>query len=273
MNNPSMTFIGAGQMARSLISGLLNAHYPLELLSAVDPNENAQQWLKTHGVSTQFNSHAQIVILAIKPQMMASVVREYASQFAQQAPLIISIAAGIRLVDLLRWLNYKADLVRAMPNTPAKVACGVTGLYASAEVALEQRQWAEALFRATGEIVWCEQEAQLDAVTAISGSGPAYFFLFMECLLDAAKTLDLPEEVAKNLVYATASGAIRLAQHDAQNGVDLATLRRQVTSPGGTTEQALLSFQQQDLTTIVLRAVQAAHRRAGEISRDLGKAP
>ncbi len=269
-SSPPITFIGAGQMARSLLSGLLNADYPREVLSAGDPAAPAQAWLTAQGINTTFNSDAPVVVLAVKPQLLAAISREYAAQFAIQQPLIISIAAGIQIADLRRWLNYNASIVRAMPNTPAKIACGITGLYAGDGVNETQRTWAEQLFRPVGQVLWCTAESQLDAVTAISGSGPAYFFLFMEALVEAAKTLDLPKEIAEQLVYATAHGAVQLAQHDA---VDLATLRHQVTSPGGTTEQAIATFQHQGFAALVTRAVHAAHRRAGELSRDLGQQP
>jgi pyrroline-5-carboxylate reductase len=208
-----------------------------------------------------------VVILAVKPQVMSQVTADIQPATAAPTPLVISIAAGIPISSLEQGLGETTPIVRCMPNTPALLRCGATALFANPATNAEQRQVAENMLAAVGTVCWVSSEAQLDAVTALSGSGPAYFFLFMEAMVNAGEELGLPVDVARDLCLQTALGSARMA---AQGDVPLAELRRRVTSPGGTTERAIRSFEENGLRATVEAAMEAAHDRAREMARELG---
>jgi len=261
-------------MARSLVGGLIADGWKPELICVADPDAQQMKRLaaKFPIVTTQDNrvavEQSDAVVLAVKPQIIAQVARELAQVVSRQRPLIISIAAGIRETALRNWLGEDTAIVRAMPNTPALVQSGATALYANPRVSDDQRNLAESILRAVGLALWVKDESLMDAVTALSGSGPAYFFLFMEALQSAGKQLGLPEETARLLTLQTAFGASKMALESSD---DAATLRRRVTSPGGTTERAIEVLQQHDFETIVRQAVEAAAERSRELASEFGK--
>ncbi len=268
----TICFIGAGNMASSLIGGLIANQYPPQNLIANDINAaKLQQLHDDFSICTETDngiaiSSADIIVLAVKPQVMQQVCRSVAISLSktQRKPLFISIAAGIRESDINRWLGGDHAVVRCMPNTPSLVNLGASALFANSAVSLSQKQSAEKILQSTGITVWVEQESQLDAVTAISGSGPAYFFLFIEALQNAAIELGLDNETAAKLARQTALGAATMAIDE-----DVCTLRQQVTSKGGTTEQAIASFQHNGLQQLVLEATQAAAKRSVELADEL----
>ncbi|MEC9411555.1 MAG: pyrroline-5-carboxylate reductase, partial [Pseudomonadota bacterium] len=211
---------------------------------------------------------ADVVILAVKPQQLQSVIRQIAPAW-QQDKLLISIAAGIRLDDISRWLDFDgAAIVRAMPNTPSLVQAGATALCANNYVTSEQHELAESMLRAVGLALWISDEKQMDAVTALSGSGPAYFFLVLEALQTAGMELGLPEETARLLALETSFGAAKMALESDESAC---VLRQRVTSPGGTTERALDVFEQGDLRGLFKQALTAAAQRADELAEQLGQ--
>ncbi len=282
-----VAFIGGGNMARSLIGGLITQGLPAQQMIVSDPMESQRAQLAQHyGVQvTGDNPHAaakaQIIVLAVKPQELRKVAEGLATTVSKHQPLIISVAAGIRADDLQTWLGG-LPVVRTMPNRPALNGCGVTGLYANAEVPAAQRELAQRIMNAVGKSVWVEQETLIDAVTAVSGSGPAYFFLLMELLEAAGVELGLPEATARTLAIETAYGSGLMAREandppspvgddDAPPGMTQrltpAVLRQQVTSKGGTTEAALKVFASADLKRIVSQAVHAAAARSAELAK------
>lgn len=273
MKNLTLGFIGAGNMARSLIGGLIADGYAAQKIWVSDVNGAAlQQMAEHHGVYTaatnaQVAEQAQVLVLAVKPQMLKDVISELAPVIQARHPLLVSIAAGITADSIDRWAGGHVAVVRCMPNTPAMVKAGATALYANARVSPAQRSQAEAILRAVGLTLWVDAEPQLDAVTALSGSGPAYYFLFMEAMAEAGIALGLAPETARLLSQQTALGAGRMA---IESAVAPAELRRQVTSPGGTTERAIAAFEDGGLRTLVGTAMQAAARRAAELSEQLG---
>lgn len=269
-----IAFIGGGNMATSIIGGLIrqDAVNP-DRIHVSDPSEDQRQRLQkdfgihTHADNLTAVSQASVVILAVKPQVMQEVLRPLKATLEAQQPLVISIAAGINLDALQRWTACQA-IVRAMPNTPSLTGYGATGLYASDAVSLDQRNQTDTLMGATGLAMWVKTEQEIDAVTALSGSGPAYYFLLMESMIEAGMKLGLSEETARRLTLQTALGAGQMAS---QADVAPDELRRRVTSPGGTTEQAIATFEGAHLRDIVKAAMDAATRRAGELSDELGK--
>jgi pyrroline-5-carboxylate reductase len=273
MKQQALGFIGAGNMAASLISGLIADHYPADQIWVSDINEAALANLaERYGVHTTTRNvivaeHAEILILAVKPQILRAVVEELAGTLQSRRPLVVSIAAGINSASIDRWADGHMAIVRCMPNTPAMVKTGATGLCANACVTDAQRSQAEAILRAVGLTVWVDEESQLDAVTALSGSGPAYFFLMMEAMEDAGVALGLDRATARLLSQQTALGAGRIA---IESEDPPAELRRRVTSPGGTTERAIATFEEGGLSPLVARAMEAAARRAAELSEQLG---
>lgn len=273
MKQQLLGFIGAGNMAASLIGGLVADDYPADQIWVSDIHEDALGTLvELHGVHvTNRNAivaeHAQILVLAVKPQVLRGVVEELAPIIQARQPLVVSIAAGITAGSIERWAGGNVAIVRCMPNTPAMVRTGATGLYANTRVGEEQRNQAEAILRAVGLTVWVDDEAQIEAVTALSGSGPAYFFLFMEAMEDAGVALGLERETARLLTQQTALGAGRMAIESAEPP---ALLRRRVTSPGGTTERAIAVFEEGGLRELITQAMQAAAQRAVELSEELG---
>lgn len=265
-----ITFIGGGNMAASLIGGLVPEQFKAEELCVYDINEHTLASL-----STQFSvcttaklakaiTASDIIILAVKPQALQIVCRQIQS-LLQHKPLFISIAAGIRSSDINRWLGGDLAVVRCMPNTPSLLQCGATGLYANALVNERQKQQSQHILEAVGLSLWVAKETDIDIVTAISGSGPAYFFLFIEALQKAGVDLGLSKDVAGQLAAQTALGAAYMVLANS----DVAKLRKNVTSKGGTTEQALLSFAQNNLKGIVAQAVQAAFKRSQQMADEL----
>ncbi len=273
MSQPSITFIGAGNMASALIGGLVQQGYAPERICATDLSlERLQALQQEFGIRTSDDNNAavassDIVILAVKPQVLKVVLGELAPALQQQRPLLISIAAGINCTSLDLWSGGNLPIVRCMPNTPALTRTGASGLYATESVSAAQRTQAEDILAAVGIALWVEQERELDAVTAVSGSGPAYYFLLMEAMIDAGEKLGLSRSVAAQLTLQTALGAARMAQ---ASDVDVAELRRRVTSPGGTTEQALNRFEEGGLRELVEQALAAADRRSVELAEQLG---
>lgn len=274
MTRSRIAFIGGGNMARSIIGGLVADGHPPDRLSAADPSAQQRQRLEADfGITTSGDNDvlaraADVVVLAVKPQVMPDIARDLAPAIAAATPLVVSVAAGIRQDALARWLDYGGPVVRCMPNTPALIQCGMSALHANPAVTAEQRELATMLLSATGSVVWVEEESQLDVVTGISGSGPAYYFAFMEAMERAALARGLPPETARQLVLGTALGAARMAN---EAGEDPATLRANVTSKGGTTAAALEAFEQGGLDALVDRAVDAARKRSIELGDALGE--
>lgn len=274
MNDASLTFIGAGNMAASLVGGLIADGWDPARIRVADPDPGRRERMAArHQVATTPDnpaavSDADVVVLAVKPQVMAAVTQGLAAGITQQQPLVITIAAGIRQSTLRDWLGADTAIVRAMPNTPALVQSGATALYANTAVSDEQRSLAESILRAVGLVIWVEDETLMDAVTALSGSGPAYFFLFIEALQAAGEELGLPAETARLLALQTAFGAARMALESSD---DAATLRHHVTSPGGTTERAIGILQDGGLAELISRAVKGAAERSRELAEEFGK--
>ncbi len=273
MDAPTIAFIGGGNMATSLVGGLLAQDHPADSIWVSDPDTTRLSMLQErYAVRTSADnalaaSRADIVVLAVKPQVMRPVVEGLAESVAAGAPLVMSVAAGVRETDIQRWLGGGAAIVRCMPNTPALLGAGATGLYANPQVSATQRSAAEAIMRAAGITLWVEDEALLDAVTAVSGSGPAYYFLLMELMEKVGTELGLEPAAARALTLQTALGAARMAL---ESGEAPATLRARVTSPGGTTEQAVKSFVDGGLERQVRLALTAARDRAVELGSQLG---
>ncbi len=265
----TLAFIGGGNMARSLIGALLHGGVAAAAITVAEPNPATREALaRDFGVSVHADaasaaSGAATLVLAVKPQVMHAVCGEIAAAVAASRALVISIAAGIRLDQFERWLGADTALVRVMPNTPALIGAGAAGLIANRRVDAAQRERASAILGAAGSVAWIEREELMDSVTALSGSGPAYFFLLVEALVDAAVAQGLPREVAAALAAQTCLGAGRML---VESGEAAATLRERVTSPGGTTAAALEVFRGGDLAGLVAAAVAAATRRGGELS-------
>ncbi|WP_027858086.1 pyrroline-5-carboxylate reductase [Marinobacterium jannaschii] len=273
MNNyPVLAFIGAGNMAKAIFGGLIDNGYPADHIWAAEPDANKLTEHSALGLKTTTNNAeavlaADIVVLAVKPQILKGVCQAMADSVQQKQPLIISVAAGIMAPSLDNWLGGNCSIVRCMPNTPALVQTGASGLYANSKVSAEQKQQAEQVLGAVGIAVWVDDEALLDAVTAVSGSGPAYYFLFMEAMIEAGQKLGLTEEVATQLTLQTALGAAKMAQ---ASDVDAAELRRRVCSPNGTTERAVKRFIADGLPKLVEDAMQDCNDRSEEMARELG---
>lgn len=267
-----ISFIGGGNMAAALIGGLLHKGWTTSDIQVVEPVPEARARLAAStGIHALPDLQAQILtckvlVLAVKPQQMRAAVTGLAGRL--DGVLVLSIAAGIRLVDLKRWLAGHELLVRAMPNTPSLIGAGMTGLCAEPAVSPPQRDWAQQVMDAVGESVWVEDEPLMDAVTAVSGSGPAYLFYFAEALEAAACKTGLPPKLARKLALGTLLGAAQLAVGSSD---DPAELRRRVTSKGGTTEAALNSMERDDVKGAIVRAVNAAHLRGHELGEQLGQ--
>lgn len=273
---PRVAIIGGGQMARALVGGWLARGAPAENIAIADPAEAQRDWLARrfqqialHADNAKAAAQANVWVMAVKPQQLAEVAGALAILATEQRPLVISIVAGIGAADLSRWLGGHASVVRAMPNRPALIGAGVTGLYAGSEVGENDRATTERLLEAVGTAVWVGSESDIDLVTAVSGSGPAYFFLLIELLEAAAIAQGLPPEVARKLAVGTAAGAAALAK---ASGEEPSVLREQVTSKGGTTAAALEVFREAGLDMIVARAVAAAAERSREIAAEFGAA-
>lgn len=275
MSIPRIAFIGGGNMAASLIGGLRAQGLPASAICASDPGADRRTELHdAHGIDTfadnaQAVAGADVAVLAVKPQVMQTVCRDLAPHL-QANQLIVSIAAGITCASLQQWLGADTPraIVRCMPNTPALLRQGVSGLFANAAVSDEQKRQAEQLLSAVGLALWLDREELIDAVTAVSGSGPAYFFLLIEAMTAAGEQLGLPRDTAAELTLHTALGAARMA---CESDVEAAELRRRVTSPNGTTEAAIKAFQAGGLEALVQQAMDAAARRSAELAEQLGK--
>ena len=273
MDNTMIGFIGGGNMARSLIGGLINTGHPGSTLMVFEPDQQKSRYFEqTLGIGISPDNEtlvaaSGIVVLAVKPQMAQQVLVPLQKSLIESRPLLVSVAAGVREKDLNRWAGSGHAIVRAMPNTPALVGSGATGLYANDATTEAQRNLAESLMRAVGVTVWLERESLLDQVTALSGSGPAYFMLFMEALEQAAIEHGLDSGAARLLVVETCLGAAKLAIESKQ---DLTELRRHVTSPGGTTESAIQVMENANIQRIIGAAFEAAMRRADELGNQLG---
>lgn len=272
MSDPKLAFIGTGNMTRSIVGGLVAQGYPAAAISAANRSaEKLHQIVSDFGIQTGDNHRiarsADVVILAVKPQGLRAVAEDLRPALAHQ-PLIISIAAGIDCASLSRWLGEQHALVRCMPNTPSLVQAGASGLYANALASDAQKATAERIMSAVGQVHWLEDESLLDAVTAVSGSGPAYFFLVMEAMIEAGVALGLEPEAATDLTLQTALGAAQLARaSDASPG----ELRQRVMSPGGTTEAAIQVFENDNLRATFKRAMIACAERSRALAKELGQ--
>ena len=266
---PIIAFVGAGNMAFSLTRGLLSKGHPATSLRVADPLPEALAKYSTAEITTFADNNlaihgADVVVLAVKPQVAPQVTGELAILSDQ---LLVSIAAGVSLQSLNNWTSDAQPIVRCMPNTPALLGAGMSGLYANACCTPEQKGFAEKILNAAGTTLWVHEESELDAVTAVSGSGPAYFFRLMEAMIEAGETLGLSRETATILTLQTAYGAALMAKDTDEQP---ATLRHNVTSPGGTTAAALAVMEKDDLGGLIQRALSAAHARAVALAEEFG---
>lgn len=267
-----ISFIGGGNMAAALISGLAGKFTAAADIHVIDPNPDALEKLaQQFGVTTANEidarvASAEVIVLAVKPQHMRDVAVHLQPHLSAQ--LVLSIAAGIQASDLSRWLGGHPAIVRCMPNTPALIGQGITGMCALPGVSPEQRTAANGIMQAVGNTVWLNDEAQIDAVTAVSGSGPAYVFYFIEAMQQAAQELGLSAEQGQQLALATFAGATQLA---VQSVEPVAVLRERVTSKGGTTYAALTSMEASGIKDSIIRAVKAAADRGRELGQELGR--
>lgn len=271
MSKPTLAFIGGGNMATSLVGGLLEKGYPASNITVSDPmQENRDRLHQQFGINTtednlSASTNADVVMLAIKPQVMKAVAEELSSALSHQ-PLVISIAAGIPMSSLQQWLGKGTPIVRCMPNTPALVQTGAAGLFANAQVNAEQQVLASEILDAVGISCWLDKEEDIDAVTAVSGSGPAYFFLVMEAMEQAGVELGLSPDIARKLTLQTALGAAKMALG---SDIEPAELRRRVTSPGGTTQRAVETFIAGDISGLFNKAMTGAVERAQEMAKEM----
>lgn len=272
-NNTTIGFIGAGNMSYALISGLINNGYSNKKIKASDANtellsqRSSEFNLEVFTDNSELAINCDVVVLAVKPQVLSTVCRDI-KNFIKHKPLVLSIAAGVKSIDINRWLGGKASIVRAMPNTPALLGKGVAGIYANAKVSEKQKSIGEEILNSVGSCLWVENEVLLDAVTSLSGSGPAYFFLMIESMTKAGAALGLDEKTSQELSIQTALGAGMMASNS--ENVSIRQLRANVTSPNGTTEAAINSFQDQNFELIVSSAMRAAFERARTIGAELG---
>ena len=270
-----IAFIGGGNMARSLIGGLLKTGVSAASIAVAEPQAEARAALErefavaTFGDNSLAASEADVIVLAVKPQIMPAIHTELRDTLQRKRPMLISIAAGVRLDQLERWFG-ELPIVRCMPNTPSLIGAGATGLCPNAQVTATQRAQATQILDAVGITRWIENEALMDTVTGLSGSGPAYFFAMVEALEDAAVAQGLPRETARALAAQTCLGAGRML---VESGEPASELRRRVTSPNGTTQAALDSYAADGLGRIVANAVAAATRRGAELAAQLDETP
>jgi len=269
MTVESITFIGGGNMARSLIAGLVRQGVPPAQIHVAEPVAVLREALaadfgvQTHDNAADAAAQGHTWLLAVKPQVLREVCQSLQALAQAQAPLVVSIAAGITSAQLQRWLDGALPVVRAMPNTPALLGAGVTGLYATPAVDAQQHAQAERVLASAGRTVWIEDEALMDSVTAVSGSGPAYVFLLAEAMEAAGIAQGLPADAARALTVQTLLGASRMLD---EAGESPAELRRRVTSPNGTTQAAIESFQADGFEALVAKALRAAQQRGRELS-------
>lgn len=271
-----ITFLGGGNMANAMIGGLRKQGYSVAAMQVVEPiAESREKLTEMFGVRCcpavdAAALNCEVLVLAVKPQQLKNALLPLTNQFGKhlENQLVISIAAGVRLADISRWLGGYRQLVRCMPNTPALIGAGITGLYAAPTVGREGRDSAEKILAAVGNTLWIDEEAQMDAVTAVSGSGPAYVFYFIEALQQAAQVLGFDAVMARTLAVETFVGAARLAE---QSPDSVAALRERVSSKGGTTEAALSSFDASGINAAILKGVQAAAARGRALGEEMGK--
>ena len=266
-----IAFLGGGNMANALIGGLLAKGFDARAISVIEVSPAARERLAAHGVRVSTapdaaTGGADVLVLAVKPQDMKRALASLGA--AMDGKLVISIAAGVRIASLSRWLGGHRKIVRCMPNTPALIAAGISALYASPEVSSQDRRNAETILQAAGEVVWVDDERLIDVVTAVSGNGPAYVFWLMEQLAAFAERSGIAPQDARRLALHTVLGAAKLAAGSTEPP---SALRRNVTSRGGTTEAALKAFEAEQLAERLARALEAAVRRGGELGDELGK--
>ncbi|HEV2213076.1 MAG TPA: pyrroline-5-carboxylate reductase [Gammaproteobacteria bacterium] len=273
-DNQRLAFIGGGNMARSLIGGLVQKGCDPKRIRVADPSAEQLKLISARFPVEALNDNlkaatgADVVVFAVKPQVLKATAEGLADEVRRSRPLVISIAAGVTEPDLRAWLGGEAAIVRVMPNTPALLGAGAAALWANPAVSAAQKAMAQTMLEAVGTALWIEDESLMDAVTALSGSGPAYFFLLMELMEAAALELGLPPAAARQLILQTAFGAARMAL---ESGESPATLRRQVTSPNGTTAAAIGAFEAAGLGDLVTRALTAARDRGRQLSKDSAK--
>jgi pyrroline-5-carboxylate reductase len=273
MENSRITFIGCGNMGRSLIGGLIANGLPVNAITGTDVDaEQRQTTASQYNIEVlednqQAIKDADVVVLAVKPQSMQNTLEPIKVALSQAKPLLISIAAGIQLSHLAKWAGEDLAIVRAMPNTPALIQAGATAIFANQHASEQQRDLAETIMRSVGLALWLEDETLMDTVTALSGSGPAYYFLIMEAMEKAAIQLGLPQDQARILTLQTAFGAAKMALESSH---DTKSLREQVTSPGGTTEQALNVLMNGGIEALFREALEAAQKRFSELASTLG---
>ena len=270
MSNFNIAFIGGGNMARSLVGGLVAAGTPRRKISVSEPQPELRDSLQedfginVHADNISAATDAHVIVLAVKPQALQEVVVPLGGIVAEHQPLLVSVAAGITSTSIERWVGCQPALVRVMPNTPALVGAGISALYANTNVAEHQRKLAQTIMSAVGKTVWIEDENLMDTVTAVSGSGPAYFFYVMQAMNEAAVNGGLDAETARLLTLETALGAARLALESTE---DPGTLQKRVTSPGGTTEAAINVLDSSGVSDAFRNAVSAACARGGELAK------
>lgn len=270
MQHRTLAFIGAGNMSRSIIAGLVKSGYPAGQITAANPNLPKLEALASeHGIRiTQSNAEAardaEVIVLAVKPQLMAGMLAALVAELGSlEGKLLISIAAGIKVARLGEMAGGHDRIIRTMPNTPALLGLGMTGLYAPEHIAAADRDFAEQMMLAVGKTLWVEQESGINGVIAAAGSAPAYFFLFMQAIAEEAEAMGFSPDQARLLVQQTALGAAAMVEQNPE--LSLQTLREQVTSKGGTTAEAIKTFQQQGLMPLTAQAMQAAVARATEM--------
>ena len=274
LDNKKISFIGGGNMAQALISGLISCGVKPSLITVADPSSDAREQLAAKGLNTVDPTAdakaavigADIVVLAVKPQVMKVVVSGFADVLDTQ--LVISVAAGLSTALLSNMLGGYSNIVRAMPNTPAMIQMGATGLYGTDNISAEQKQLATAVMEASGLVMWVDNEEHMHAVTAVSGSAPAYMFYFIEAMVDGGVALGLDKEQASALAMQTMLGAAKMAlrSEDAPS-----ELRRKVTSPNGTTQAAIESMQANDISRQIIEAMQACYDRSQALSEEMSK--
>ena len=275
MINTRITFLGCGNMGRSLIGGLIADGHEPGAITGVEPDAAKADFISSeYGIEVVAEGvtvieGSDVIILAVKPQIIVGCLQPLADKIKRYQPLVVSVAAGVRIATLENILGNKTAIVRTMPNTPALIGAGASALYANDSVSQTQRETAEEIMRAVGLAIWLESEALMDTVTALSGSGPAYFFLVMELMEKAAVKLGLAREQARLLTLETALGAAKMAL---ESEADAATLREQVTSPGGTTEAALKVLMEDGrIEDLFIEALSAAKKRSEELAITIGK--
>ena len=270
MSNMKITFLGSGNIARAIIRGLIANGTPATDITAADPMQSARDEAEKLGINVTTDNraatrHADVVIIAVKPNVIKKIAKEIASSIGQK--LLISVAAGIPSQLLRGSLGLEAHIIRCMPNTPAQIQSGITGLFATTVISKTEKKIAEKILGAVGKYIWVNNETDLHAVTAVSGSGPAYFFYIIEALQKAATQVGLDENLARMLVIETAIGAAKMTLTETTKTAE--QLRREVTSPGGTTAAAISILEQGDLAGLLSQAVESANARSIELARDI----